>query len=616
MTLHDGGRPAAVPARALTLLRARLVRPAGRGRAPVDTSCRWGGGGLVSTTEDLVRFGAALLRGDILRRETLEAMFAPQKIRNGAETGYGLGWHVDADARGRRYVWHGGRGVGGRSAIVLVPHARLVTVMLSNIEGELLDEHARRITAFFLESVEASGGPPDLLRASGPRASRRPRSPTARFPRRANREPSSPSRRAAVSGAILAAVVAPMSKAGIGCIRRLKGALLLSALALLDYWPMLLGRVPFPAAEVTQVSSLGVAAGPDLRNRPHAEMGDLITEMYPWKAYTRRAVAGGTLPLWNPIHAPRRAFRRRSPDRPVLSAESPLLRPADSSGLVALVSRSVRSWQGCSPRCSRGRSARRAGGALAGVVFAFCGWVTAFQTRPHLDTSLWLPLGPAGDRPPPARPRLPGRGPDRAGVRVAGPRRPARKRRSRRAGRASLLRLPARTSCAERGGPRRLRFAALFAAAGSPRARPRRRSNAAGARVHRTARTRISVVPGARSRCTKSARSSRGTWARNPTPRTWRSRERGVRGDADVASGPARLLSLATGATRSSSWPSSRALSDRLREGADLRALAAGTDPPQVSPTEGFSSSPIWGSPCSRRSGCPPSTKRSARADP
>ena len=48
-----------------------------------------------------------------------------------------------------------------------VPHARLVTVMLSNIEGERLDEHARRITAFFLESVEASGGPPVLLRASG-----------------------------------------------------------------------------------------------------------------------------------------------------------------------------------------------------------------------------------------------------------------------------------------------------------------------------------------------------------------------------------------------------------------------------------------------------------------
>jgi CubicO group peptidase (beta-lactamase class C family) len=136
-----------------------------RAARPVDTSCLWGGGGLVSTTEDLVRFGAALLRGEILRRDSLKAMFKPQTTRDGAVTGYGLGWHVESDSRGRPYVWHGGRGVGGRAAIVIVPHARLVTVMLSNIEGERLDEHARRIAAFFLEGAEAPGGPPDLIRA-------------------------------------------------------------------------------------------------------------------------------------------------------------------------------------------------------------------------------------------------------------------------------------------------------------------------------------------------------------------------------------------------------------------------------------------------------------------
>jgi len=133
----------------------------------VDTSCLWGGGGLLSTTEDLVRFGAALLRGQLLRNDSIEAMFTPQKTRNGIETGYGLGWFVETDARGRRYVWHGGRGIGGRSAIVIVPHARLVTVMLSNIEGERLDEHARRITGFFLDSAEAGSVAPDLRRATG-----------------------------------------------------------------------------------------------------------------------------------------------------------------------------------------------------------------------------------------------------------------------------------------------------------------------------------------------------------------------------------------------------------------------------------------------------------------
>ncbi len=138
-----------------------------RSARSVDTSCRSGAGGLVSTTEDLVRFASALLRGELVRRETLETMFTPQKTRGGQRTGYGLGWYVETDARGRRYVWHDGRGVGGRAAIVVVPHARLVTVMLSNIEGERLDEHARRIAAFFLEAEDAAA-PRDMLRAQSP----------------------------------------------------------------------------------------------------------------------------------------------------------------------------------------------------------------------------------------------------------------------------------------------------------------------------------------------------------------------------------------------------------------------------------------------------------------
>ena len=41
---------------------------------------------------------------------------------------------------------------------------------------------------------------------------------------------------------------------------------------------------------------------------------------------------------------------------------------------------------------ARALGASRIASVLAGVIFGSCGWVTAFQTRPHLDTSLWLPL--------------------------------------------------------------------------------------------------------------------------------------------------------------------------------------------------------------------------------
>jgi len=41
-------------------------------------------------------------------------------------------------------------------------------VMLSNIEGERLDEHARRIAAFFLEAEDAGARDRDMLRAQSP----------------------------------------------------------------------------------------------------------------------------------------------------------------------------------------------------------------------------------------------------------------------------------------------------------------------------------------------------------------------------------------------------------------------------------------------------------------
>ena len=68
--------------------------------------------------------------------------------------------------------------------------------------------------------------------------------------------------------------------------------LLVGGLAVLVYWPVLLGRVPFPAHIVTQFPPWE-SVGEHRYQPPQAEMGDLVTELYPWKAYTHRAIAAG-----------------------------------------------------------------------------------------------------------------------------------------------------------------------------------------------------------------------------------------------------------------------------------------------------------------------------------
>ncbi|HMJ57504.1 MAG TPA: serine hydrolase domain-containing protein, partial [Gemmatimonadales bacterium] len=82
----------------------------------VDNSYKWGGGGFLSTAEDLVKFGSALLGPGLLKGATLELLFTAQHTTAGEETPYGIGWFVAKDSLGHRYVYHGGGSVGGTTA--------------------------------------------------------------------------------------------------------------------------------------------------------------------------------------------------------------------------------------------------------------------------------------------------------------------------------------------------------------------------------------------------------------------------------------------------------------------------------------------------------------------
>src|SRR3979409_1344796 len=70
----------------------------------VDLSYKWAGGGFVSTAEDLVKFGSALLGPGFLKRETLDLLFTSQRTSAGEATGYGIGWAVGAPQLAERSV--------------------------------------------------------------------------------------------------------------------------------------------------------------------------------------------------------------------------------------------------------------------------------------------------------------------------------------------------------------------------------------------------------------------------------------------------------------------------------------------------------------------------------
>jgi CubicO group peptidase (beta-lactamase class C family) len=130
----------------------------------VDNSYKWAGGGFISNTADLVRFGMAHIGGDFLAPETLETLWTSQRLNNGERTGYGIGWGTRTDYDGRRTVHHGGSSVGGRAFLLLFPDHGVVVAILANSSAPMSFETAWTLAEPFLvpETAQVSADQPDL----------------------------------------------------------------------------------------------------------------------------------------------------------------------------------------------------------------------------------------------------------------------------------------------------------------------------------------------------------------------------------------------------------------------------------------------------------------------
>ena len=98
-----------------------------------DTSYKIPGGGWVSTAGDMARFAMAMESNTLLKAETRELMWTPQKTSDGKATGYGMGFGVSTDA-GFRIVGHSGGQQRVATALALAPDKKMAVVVLCNLE--------------------------------------------------------------------------------------------------------------------------------------------------------------------------------------------------------------------------------------------------------------------------------------------------------------------------------------------------------------------------------------------------------------------------------------------------------------------------------------------------
>lgn len=99
-----------------------------------DTSMKIPGGGLLSTAEDLVRFGLSTINAKLVGKDTVERMWTSGRTTSGEETGYGFGWGVQPPQEGIRRISHTGNQIGASSALILLPEVGVAYAVMTNLE--------------------------------------------------------------------------------------------------------------------------------------------------------------------------------------------------------------------------------------------------------------------------------------------------------------------------------------------------------------------------------------------------------------------------------------------------------------------------------------------------
>jgi serine beta-lactamase-like protein LACTB, mitochondrial len=110
-----------------------------------DLSIKYAGGGILSTSEDILRFAQKLISSELIKSETLDSMLVPSRLSNGQYVNYGLGFSFQTDEQGKKFFSHSGSGTGFTSNLIIYPTDKIAATYVTNIRDRNLDDPARSL---------------------------------------------------------------------------------------------------------------------------------------------------------------------------------------------------------------------------------------------------------------------------------------------------------------------------------------------------------------------------------------------------------------------------------------------------------------------------------------
>ncbi len=115
-----------------------------------DNSYKLPGGGFVSTVEDLAKLAIAVQTNAVLKKETSAQMLTSQKLRDGKETNYGLGWSVQT-VNNQKLVGHSGAQQRVSTFLHMIPARNFAVAIMVNVEDTRLRLLADQLTEIVLK---------------------------------------------------------------------------------------------------------------------------------------------------------------------------------------------------------------------------------------------------------------------------------------------------------------------------------------------------------------------------------------------------------------------------------------------------------------------------------
>lgn len=115
-----------------------------------DLSIKFAGGGLVSTSEDILKFAQCLMNGKLIKHSTLDSMLVQTELPDGRTLESGLGFEVKTDLNGKKFFGHYGFGTGFISLLAIYPQDSTAAVDLINTDDRNLGSPALDLASILI----------------------------------------------------------------------------------------------------------------------------------------------------------------------------------------------------------------------------------------------------------------------------------------------------------------------------------------------------------------------------------------------------------------------------------------------------------------------------------